>query len=104
MNETIIRSTAETMVDTMKKLSSGEITPDVAKAICLCGKTVIDAHNAELKLIHELKALQKGGMVDGDLVYLEPQVQLPPGPVKVIDTHSVAKKKVKESDMDGWKK
>lgn len=99
MDKTTMKETADRMVEVMRKLESGEIDPEHAKAICMCGKTIIDAQNAELRVIHELKALQRGGIISDDIVYLEPARS---EPKRIAAKQVKVNNTISERSMDGW--
>lgn len=60
------------MIEAMKKLENKELDYKQASSMAILGKTVIDAHHAELETVKTLKALQVGGIINDNIQYLEP--------------------------------
>ena len=71
--QTPLSQVASMMIDAMRKLENKDIDFKTAQSLAMMGKTVIDAHQAELETVKALKALQVGGLINDHIKYLEPQ-------------------------------
>ena len=70
----VLKELADSMMDTIQELKAGNISPEQAQAVAKLGSTVIHAARTEVGFIATVKALDKEGIFNDRVQYLEPNV------------------------------